>query len=437
MKSTKGKLINIILRGSSLRKDILWTFSSQLIVMLCAFIITKLVSNAFSVEEFGQYNVVRRSASVISFVMLGGMGITLPRYLSMFISKRMFRYVVSLLGLSCLFVLCSSLVVSIVGWLFSIDWLTALTGGNDKLLYILMFAYAFCMTVSSLLFAYYRGKNDFKNYSISQVLLQLLLISSILIVYGHSINCLFGLWTIASLILTFFYFSREVVKSRYILLRSFCLIRLKRLSKTIVGYTTPRLVGDFFLFSFSAFPVVYLSSVESITDVAYYSVGLTIVNMATPVFSFLGVILLPYVSSAIADGTFVKVDSFIGKMFILYIVSSVIIVLLFWLFMPLIIPFFFSSQYLSTQELSRYMVLSVVPQSLYLLYRNPIDAASVIPYNTFILIVSFAVLIGLFFNSSGLTDYAFSFVVASLVQGLLSLSVWLMLRKRLIKAANG
>ena len=54
---------------SPIRKDVVWTFVTQIVTMISAFVVTKLVSNLFSIEEFGVYNVVRRSASVLSFVM--------------------------------------------------------------------------------------------------------------------------------------------------------------------------------------------------------------------------------------------------------------------------------------------------------------------------------------------------------------------------------
>ena len=415
---------------SPLKQDVLWTFASQILIMVCAFIITKLVSNAFTVEEFGLFNVVKRSASVLSFVMLAGMGITLPRYLPIYKSCRHYNSVIDLLWISILFVLLVSVIIFGIG-LYYHDLGMEMTNLEDKGLFFLMFLYAFSITISSLLFAYYRGLNDFRKYSISQVFLQIVLILSVLFVYGKSVASLFLFWSILGLLLPLGYVLYEIRKSRFVILHCFSFQRIRRRAKDVVGYSLPRLVGDFFLFSFSAFPVVYLSGVRSMSDVAYFSVGLTILNMATPVFSFLGVVLLPYVSGAIAKGTFVEADRFIKKMFLLYLVLSTIICLLFGLFMPFIIKLFFSAEYLQAQEMSKYMMFAVIPQSLYLLYRNPIDAISVMPYNTFILLISFALLIIFFYTSTSLTDYTISFVLASAVQGGLSWIAWIWLRNRI------
>ena len=79
-------MLNIIKEkfGSKMTKDVVWTFTIQMIIMLCSFIITKLLSNRLSMDEFGQYNLIKRSTQVLSFIMLAGVGITLPRYIPLY-----------------------------------------------------------------------------------------------------------------------------------------------------------------------------------------------------------------------------------------------------------------------------------------------------------------------------------------------------------------
>lgn len=187
----------------------------------------------------------------------------------------------------------------------------------------------------------------------------------------------------------------------------------------------------FFPLSFSAFPVIYLSHIMTLTDVAFYSVGLTVINMATPVFSFLGVVLLPYVSSAISKGQFNEAKSRIRRLSIWYLLLAVVFILLFWLFMPFVIRLFFSPDYVVSKDISRILLLSILPQSMYLLYRNPIDAVATFPYNTIILLVSCLVLFVLFSFSKTLSDYSYSFVAASFVQGGLSMLAWMMIKNKI------
>lgn len=419
-----------ILSGSSFRQDVLWTLITQVLIMLSAFGITKIACNILTVDEFGLYNVVRRSVSVISFVMLSGMGITLPRYLAIYQGAHQYRKMLDLTCCSLFFVGIICVILVIIALLFSETFMESVTGNSDSTLYWLAVAFAFSTTISALLIAFYRGVNDFKNYSIAQVSFQLLLMLSLLFIPRHNVNAVFLLWFLTTFSFTVLYFIYENNRNRSIIFRAYRSCFFWDTMKTIAVYSTPRLIGDFLLFSFSAFPVLYLSQVMSMSDVAYYSVGLTIINMVTPFFSFLGVVLLPYVSGAMSNGRFSEAQRLIRRLFKWYIVLAVVLTIVFWLFMPALIRLFFSPDYVACKDISMILLLSVLPQSMYLLYRNPIDAVSTLPYNTLILLVSCIVLIILFSFSSSLSDYSYSFVCASFVQGGLSILVWLLLNKK-------
>lgn len=421
----KQKLLN----GSSFRKDVLWTLITQMLVMLSAFGITKTACNILTVDEFGLYNVVRRSVSVISFVMLSGMGITLPRYLAIYQGAHQYRKMVDLTCCSLFFVGVICVILATFALLFSEAFIENVTGNSDSTLYWLAMAFAFSTSISALLIAYYRGVNDFKNYSIAQVSFQLLLLLSLLFIPRHNVNAVFLLWFLTTFSFTVLYFIYENHRNRNIIFRAYRSCYFWDMMKTIAVYSTPRLIGDFLLFSFSAFPVLYLSQVMSMTDVAYYSVGLTIINMVTPFFSFLGVVLLPYVSGAMSNGRFSEAQRLIRRLSVWYISLAAVLTVLFGLFLPVLIKLFFSPDYVVCKDIAMILLLSVLPQSMYLLYRNPIDAVSTIPYNTIILLVSCIVLIVLFSFSSSLSDYSYSFVLASFVQGGLSILVWMIIKR--------
>ena len=110
-----------ILSGSSFRQDVLWTLITQVLIMLSAFGITKIACNILTVDEFGLYNVVRRSVSVISFVMLSGMGITLPRYLAIYQGAHQYRKMLDLTCCSLFFVGIICVILVIIALLFFLE----------------------------------------------------------------------------------------------------------------------------------------------------------------------------------------------------------------------------------------------------------------------------------------------------------------------------
>jgi O-antigen/teichoic acid export membrane protein len=154
--------------------------------------------------------------------------------------------------------------------------------------------------------------------------------------------------------------------------------------------------------------------------------------MVTPLYSFMGIILLPYVSESIAKNNLQEADRFVNKLALFYFTSAIVIIAFFYVFIGLLTSIFFSNSYLITTDLSRIMILSVLPQTIYLLYRNPIDAISVIPYNTIILGVCLIVMVLSFCISSTLTQLAWAYVAVSVLQGILSWITWHMIKKNYI-----
>ena len=200
--------------------------------------------------------------------------------------------------------------------------------------------------------------------------------------------------------------------------------------KIIIRYSSGRLLADFFLFSLSAFPLIYISHQQGFQATAHFSIGMTFVTMVTTLFSFMGIILLPFVSECIAKKDMKKACNFINKLLLLYISTSILISIPFFLFTDFMTSFFFSEEYLVTKDLSQILLLSILPQALYLLYRNPIDAISVIPYNTIILCICLTVMVFTFSYSQSITHLAWAYFIVSLLQGGLSWFTWTIIKHK-------
>ena len=105
--------------SSGMGRDVVWTFSIQLLIMLCSFAINKLLASRLSIDDFGQYNVIKRSVQVLSFVMLAGVGIALPRYIPLYRNSKPPRRIAPLMSASFIYIIGVSLVVFLVCLLFS------------------------------------------------------------------------------------------------------------------------------------------------------------------------------------------------------------------------------------------------------------------------------------------------------------------------------
>ena len=416
--------------NSRLGKDVVWTFSLQITIMLCAFAVTKLLASRLSIDDFGQYNVIKRSVQVLSFVMLAGVGIALPRYIPLYRNAVPPRPIAPLLGASLIYIIGVSLVVFLGCMVFSTQMQDVIIGqsGNLSLLLIAL-AYAFTLAMAQYAYAYYRGIGNFKWYNGAQLALQLAIVLPLVLLPVLTVKSVFLSWLVITALMVVFFLYQGVssLHTPHSTLLEDHPSLLENL-RTIVRYSSGRLVADFFLFSLSAFPLIYISNAQGLQPTAYYSVGITFVTMVTPVFSFMGIILLPYVSECIAKGELKAANRFINRLSLLYVGASLLITAILYAFTSFLTSLLFADSYLVTTDLTRIMILAILPQTIYLLYRNPIDAVSVIPYNTIILGICLVVMVVSFSLSASLTQFAWAFFAVSALQGLLSWLTWKLIR---------
>ena len=395
--------------------------------MLCAFAITKILSNRLSVDDFGQYNLIKRSIQVLSFVMLAGVGIALPRYIPLYKKGNEPKSIVPLLIATLIYIIGITLLICIICGILNKEMQSIILGeyGNNSL-FIIAIAYAFALAMAQFTFAYYRGTGNFKWYNGTQLTVQTAIILPLILFPFLTTKIVFTAWLIITAILVTIYLGREFAIKR---MPHVTLTEVKSELNTVIRYSSGRLVADFFLFSLSAFPLIYISNSLGLQPTAYFSVGITFVTMVTPLYSFMGIILLPYVSESLANKDLQRANIFINKLTLAYLLSAIAIVAFIYVFINFLTSFFFSESYLMTSDLSRIMILSVLPQAIYLLYRNPIDAISVIPYNTIILGISLIAMIFAFSHFSSLVQLAWSYVAVSLLQGVLSWITWHIIKK--------
>ena len=426
LKVIKGKL------RTNMGRDVVWTFSIQILIMLCSFAINKLLANRLSIDDFGQYNVIKRSVQVLSFVMLAGVGIALPRYIPLYRNGNPPRRIAPLLGASLIYIIGVSLVVFLICMLFSSQMQEIVIGQRDnQTLLLIALAYAFILAMAQYVFAYYRGIGHFKWFNGTQLAMQLAIIMPLVLLPVLTVSNVFTSWLIITILLVVCLSVRELWKHSQLTSLNTKLSTLNTHLRTIIKYSSGRLVADFFQFSLAAFPLIYISNVEGLQTTAYFSVGITFVTMITPFFSFMGIILLPYVSQAIARHEMASADRLILRLSLLYVAAALAIIVVLCLFTEFVTTLLFASEYVVTADLTRIMILSILPQAAYMLYRNTIDAVSVIPYNAVILGICLLAMIVSFMLSTTLTQFAWAYTAVSTLQGLLSWFTWRVARKRI------
>lgn len=416
--------------SSGIGKDVILTFLSQIVIMLVLLCSNKLLSNILCVEDFGRYNIIRRGSSVISFILLGGLGISLPRYLSLYLAKKCYKNSICIILASWLYILIITVITFAVYCLLYEKAAYLVIGDSDLSFYLLCFLYALSLALNSYIYAYYRGLGQFKQFNVSQIICQLLMLLPFIFPVAN-LSLIICLWT--GLNLAFSITILLIECHRYLNVITPMLSYIQGVKKQLVviaRYSLPRLVGDFFLFAYSAFPVIYIGNKFGLYSASFYSVGVSLVTMVTPIFSFLGVILLPAVSRLFSENRLKDANRIVSKLALGYSAIALMMTVLLFLGMRYLILIFFSEDYINATYIGRVISLSLLPQAMYLLYRNPNDAVSEVPFNTIIVGVSFLILVLGLFRSSSLEQCAYVYLYAAIFQGLTSFLTWFVLIKK-------
>lgn len=416
---------------SGMGRDIVWTFAIQMLIMLCSFAINKLLANRLSIDEFGQYNVIKRSVQVLSFVMLAGIGIALPRYIPIYRNSNPPRPVAPLLSAAFIYMIGISVAVVAICLLFSPQMQPVITGqSNNSSLLLIALSYAFILAMAQYVFAYYRGMGRFMWYNSTQLAMQLAIIMPLIVLPILTVGNVFGSWLIITVLLVAYLMGRELWRYANTSCQPHPCSQLSTHLTTIVKYASGRLIADFFQFSLAAFPLIYISNTQGLQATAYFAVGITFITMIIPLFSFLGIILLPYISQAIARHEMTAANRLVNRLSLLYALAAICFIAILWLFTDFLTALLFSNDYVVTSQLTRIMILAILPQAAYMLFRNTIDAVSVVPYNAIILGICLTVMVVSFMLSAIPIHFAWAYVAVSTLQGLLSWVTWMIVRKK-------
>lgn len=410
---------------ASLRKELIISVFVQLSIMIVGLTVNKLISINFGVEAYSTYSVFKNLAAVLSFTILSGMGIALPKFLSVCKSKNdVFSYLFSAIYI-VLFV--SSILFLLV--CFSGDYLNGLIFSVGDELIFLCFYYGLVIAFSSLIFAYLRGVNRIIEFSLSQLFVQILILITAFF-FNKSLKEYFsyciGFYTLFNIL----FFSRELIKNSQYLKFFFTYNNINYVKKLwFYGYS--RLIGDVFLFLLNTIPIIIINKKFGLLSGAYFASAIMLSSLVKPIFSYVGVILLPKISKLNSLNQKKEITDMVNKFLFLFIIISIMAILFIFVFKSLLLTLFFSPSFISAKEVVALISLSILPHSVYLLIRNVIDAISKVPYNTFTVIISFLYLtISLSFSNS-LFEASIHYCISSLILGMGSLIFWYKLKMKL------
>ncbi|MBD3905467.1 oligosaccharide flippase family protein [Chryseobacterium sp. Ch-15] len=413
----------------TLKKELIISILAQFLILFIGLLINKIIVNNMSVNDYGVYNTIKKGASVITFVGLGGLGIALPKFLPQANNSKEIKHQL----ISSLFIV--TILTLIIGTIIFLNNknLTKLIFNNDNSVFIyLMFLFGISNSFIALIFAYLRGVNKIINFNVFQIISQISLLA-VAIIFKTSLAQYF-LYSSLILIFSFFiiYGYVAITATKFKNNRNF-FSDIKKQAKKLFSFGYTRMFGDLILFSIGVIPLIIINNKFGLKENAYFSTATMLNTLITPFFSYIGIILLPKASKALVEKQYSYLKKTVDKFLFIYIAISVFFIAFFYFFNHILILILFSKDYL---VVSKYIIITsftILPNSIYLLLRNVNDALDNRPYNTFSLLISSSIGFLLMFFSTTFDYLIISFVIMYLILGILSFLNWTYLKNKYLK----
>lgn len=406
------------------------TFITEITVMVLSVLLYRVCLVNFGDDDFSVFSIYRRNFSFLLPLLILGLGVGLPRYVSLHLKdpQRISAYYT---GVSAI-ILIVCLVANLILFLFA-DSFSELIYGDEKYSYlilplVLMLDGALIYTISYSLF---RGKLSMALANSMQLVfiglipfLSLMLCDSLY----SALVCNGILWISLAIIGWFIGFIS--VGGKFIWQLS--------MTKEIFLYGIYRLPGDMALGFFFLLPVIVVIQYTGDTIIGgYMAFGITLINLVGSLFTPICVILLAESGNMIAEKKYDQLLSVAKKIMGLVLVLVVPGVLVFELFTEFLIEIYLSQANELIIFICRILFLSSIGYALYIALRSILDALFVKPINSFFILISLAAF-GAFclfyqFYSQNLDILLYGFVISVSLLGVLTVHKTFHSIKRLIK----
>jgi O-antigen/teichoic acid export membrane protein len=402
------------------------TLLSQILSLFLSVLGLKLAASLFDTSDFGLYNVIRRYISILNYPLLMGLGISIPIYLSKsFLSRdSQAKYVSTAISWWIFFTLglfCFSLILP--GWITRV----ILGKGFEFLTWPVLLGFS-GLYLYTILYGTYRGEQSFLRANIYQLIFA-------------------GLTPLIAL-----YFSYGIVERFFLIYSSFMFISnffvlidlyfrklllfptigdLTNISKIFFKFGFPRIPGEFSLFGLMSAPLFFIAKYESLEIAGYLAVGFTLVQLVSSLFEFIGTLMLSKSAQLISEGEFLKLNHLVRLQTKYSFLASIFISSIIYLNIDYLLFFLDNNSFVQHIDYIKMVIFCIPFYIIYLLIRNPQDALSIKPFNTYNLVVCFFVQVLFLLLTFMFTSHEFKFllyhlsvIIPFVLLGILSFFSW-------------
>jgi len=397
--------MNLLNKHLSFKTDLFMTFLNGLIVIGGVFFLNGLIARIHGLEILGEFLLVKRTLSSIVGILLIGMNIGLPNYLSKDFDKRF--------GDNALVLFCFITIPLTVFFLSCIIWINT-TGFDSNYLWIYVI-FSLGISAQFMTYALYRGYLNMIGANIFQLLgtaiIPIIVFTMVFNLYDAML--FIGAIVFLLMIVGFLYRNKGLnfsdIKFHY--------------SKKLINYGLKRIVSFGSQFVLLAGIPIYIAQSINFESVAYFNSSFSLVRLSLLIVNPIGMVLLPRISQKIASNKLDDVTNILKIFLQAGFIISLMVTALCYMNAPLILIIWLGEVNDTGIFILRIAILALPFYTFSGIARSPIDAISEKGYNSFIyglaaLTMVLIMIIGKIYDinmlTTALTSFLISYIVASL-----------------------
>lgn len=398
-------------------KNYVVTFGTEMTIMILGFLVFRIANQQFDEYGFSEYSILRRTVSFLLPLMMIGLGVSIPRYISLEPNRNSYFFS----GLTWI-VLSGILLLGVLG--IGRSFFSDVFFGSKKYvdfiipMGILLITYG----LHAVIYGFLRGKlniylaNFIQFINVGVIPLTVLFIAEdvLELIFLNAVSLF-----VSCVIVVFIVFRKyNIVTSKKL---------IKEDSIVLLRYGLPRVLGDFALLAILTLPTYIILEMDDDIliggDVAYC---ITLLNLVGAAFSPISLVLLPEIASFLNQ----QRRDLIEKRFKIFVVICLVLTtmgyLLFYFFTPFFLQILLGGNYRTNLiDYARIVLLGSFGYGLYIILRSFLDAIHVRATNAYNLLICLGLyLIFVYFGIQydlKVEYFLYSFVSSMMFLGLLTL----------------
>ncbi len=415
---------------SKRRLDYIFTFFTEFVVLLAGVLVYRFAAQTDDANSFSEYALSRRVISFIQPILILGLGVGLPRYISIARAQND-RAMSDSYYISAIILVFSFSLVLISALLLFPSFFSLLFFGDTA-----YSSFIFPMTLMlaglvfhSVVYSYYRGLIKMVHANLFQII-NLGMVPLFVFYFENQIDRILLFTGLGWIIVASFFLLLSLSKIK--IQKSL----IAKAMKDLARYGIQRVPGDLAIAGLFSLPAIFVAHTSGVDQAGNLAFSISLLNMAGAVFGPICLILLPEASRLIVEKKFDLLFSQIRKISTLTIALTSLGLLLYLVFAPQILTLYLGQAPESLVLISRIVLISSIGYTIYISLRSVLDAYYIKAVNTINIVVAllFFVLMGgiVFFFQLPLMVLVFSFVFSNLLLGVLTILEILKIRKQKI-----